>query len=174
MKRRRTGSAEKGDIGPRGASSIAFLLAQVGAHAAAKFAERLAPLGLSPPHAGIMRALGAAEGLSQQSLSSMLGVVPSRLVTLVDELEGRGLVARRDDPTDRRAYALCLTQKGRQALNRVGRVAREHQDALCAALSGPEREQLASVLLRVADEQGLTRGVHPGFARLAGKRPIGE
>jgi hypothetical protein len=34
-----------------------------------------------------------------------------------------------------------------------------------------EREVFASLLLRVADEQGLTRGVHPGFAKL---RPQGE
>src|SRR5262249_31405041 len=41
--------------GPRHPRSTAFLLAQVGAHAAAQFAERLAPMGLAPAHAGILR-----------------------------------------------------------------------------------------------------------------------
>ncbi len=70
----------------------AFLLSQVGAHAAGRFADRLAPLGLKPPHAGILRALDRADGLSQQALGEGLGTFPSRLVALLDELEGRGMV----------------------------------------------------------------------------------
>jgi hypothetical protein len=42
---------------PLKASYAAFLLAQVGAHAAKQFAEHLSPLNLSPPHAGILRRL---------------------------------------------------------------------------------------------------------------------
>jgi DNA-binding MarR family transcriptional regulator len=70
---------------------------------------------------------------------------------------------------DRRAHALHLTQKGRAALARVGQVARDHQAALCASLTERERRQLARFLQRIADEQGLTRGVHPGYSRLAQK-----
>jgi DNA-binding MarR family transcriptional regulator len=151
---------------PRGARSSAFLLAQVGSLGATKFAERLAPLGLTPPHAGIFGVLGANEGLSQQALCTMLGILPSRLVLLVDELEGLGLVERRDSPDDRRSYALHLTAKGRQTLEAIGRVAREHDAALCAALNEDERAQLHSFLLRIADQQGLTRSVHPGYKRL--------
>jgi hypothetical protein len=42
----------------------------------------------------------------------------------------------------------------------IGRVARDHQQALCAALSLKERDQLAGLLVRIADEQGLRPGVH--------------
>jgi hypothetical protein len=52
-------------------------------------------------------------------------------------------------------------------LKRIAQVAREHQQALCAALTDTEREQLAHLLKRIADEQGLRPGVHPGFGRLA-------
>jgi len=151
---------------PRGRTSAAFLLAQVGSHAATKFAERLAPLALSPPHAGILRVLSAGGGMSQQGLCTMLGILPSRLVGLVDELEGRGLIERRDCPEDRRSYALHVTEEGRQTLEAIGRIAREHDAALCAALSEKEWEQLRSVLQRIAEQQGLTPGVHPGFKRL--------
>jgi DNA-binding MarR family transcriptional regulator len=151
---------------PRRRTSAAFLVAQVGSHAAIKFSERLAPLGLAPPHAGILRVLSANPGLSQQGLGAILGILPSRLVILVDELEKRALVERRDTPDDRRSYALHLTSKGRGLLDDIGRVAREHDAAVCAALNEKEREQLASLLGRVADEQGLTPGVHPGFKRL--------
>jgi DNA-binding MarR family transcriptional regulator len=153
----------------KAAASPAFLLAQVGAHAAMKFGERLSVLGLTPPHVGILGAIHRSEGLSQQALCERLRVMPSRLVTLVDELEQRELVERRDKPEDRRTYALHLTEKGRSALKTIGQVAREHQEALCAALTGGERHQLAGLLRRIADQQGLTPGVHPGFSRLGRK-----
>jgi DNA-binding MarR family transcriptional regulator len=154
-------------------TSPAFLLAQVGAHAAATFAERLSVLALTPPHVGILGAISRSEGLSQQALCERLRVMPSRLVALVDELEQRELVERRDKPEDRRAYALHLTEKGRSTLKGIGRVAREHQQALCAALTEKEREQLAGLLQRIADQQGLTPGVHPGFSRL-GRKPSAD
>jgi DNA-binding MarR family transcriptional regulator len=150
----------------RGRFGAAFLVAQVGAHAASRFAERLAALDLSPPHAGILRALAGAPGISQQALGSSLGILPSRLVILVDELDERGLIERRDDPDDRRTYQLFVTEKGRQALEAIGRVARAHQDALCAALSEDERQTLAGLLSRIAEEQGLSPGVHPGFRQM--------
>ena len=104
--------------------------------------------------------------MSQQALGAALGLVPSRLVVLIDELEQRRLVERRDHPTDRRSYALYLTDKGREVFKAIGRVARDHQEALLVALSDAERAQLSSLLQRIAEEQGLRVGVHPGFGRM--------
>src|SRR5262245_44311690 len=115
--------------------SPAFLLAQVGAHAAAKFAEHLSVINLSPPHAGILRVVHTSGGISQQSLAEHLRILPSRLVALIDELEERAMVERRADPADRRSYALYLTDKGRDTMKEIGRVARDHQSALLASLS---------------------------------------
>ena len=154
----------------RGARSAAFLLAQVGGHAATRFGERLASLELTRPHAGVLRAIAARQGLSQQELATILAVVPSRLVILVDQLEERGFVERRDHPEDRRVYALYLTKRGAQAMADIGRVAKAHDEAVCAALSADERAQLVDLLERIAEEQHLTSGVHPGFRQL----PPGE
>jgi len=153
----------------QGRQGAAFLLAQVGAHAAARFGERLASLELSPPHAGILRALSRSAGLSQQELASMLNIHTSRLVALLDELETRGFVERRESEDDRRTYALHLTDGGRAILSEIGRIAREHQESLLASLGKDEREQLVEFLQRIADEQGLTPGVHPGFSWLGRK-----
>lgn len=149
-----------------GTSQSAFLLAQVGAHAASQFAERLKVIDLTPADAGILRLLRIAAGLSQQDLAGRLGIHPSRLVALLDGLEKRGFVERRPNPDDRRLYSLQLTKGGEEALERIGKVAREHQDALLSALNKDEREVLSSMLLRVADQQGLVRGVHPGYRKL--------
>jgi DNA-binding MarR family transcriptional regulator len=151
---------------PEHSAEVAFLLSQVGYHAAARFAERLEPLGLVPPHAGILHIIMHANSLSQAALGKKLGVFPSRLVGLLDDLEKRGLVERRDSPTDRRSHALHLTEAGRDAVKQIGRIGREHQDALCAALDASERAQLKGLLERIAAQQQLTPGVHPGFRRL--------
>jgi len=149
-----------------GKGQAAFLLAQLGAHAASQFAERLAVLELAPPDAGILRLLRMAAGLSQQELASKLQIHPSRLVAILDNLEKRGFVERRANPDDRRLYSLYLTKDGGEVLERIGKVAREHQDALLSVLNQEERDELANLLLKIADQQGLVRGVHPGYQRL--------
>ena len=149
----------------------AFLLAQVGAHAATRFAERLGSLHLSPPDAGILRLLRNAAGISQQELSARLRIHPSRLVAILDNLEQRKLVERKPNPQDRRLYSLHLTKDGSEILQRIGKVAREHQDALLSTLSAEERAKLTELLHRIADAQGLTPGVHPGYQRLGKPKP---
>src|SRR5260221_7219918 len=120
------------DRGPAREGGVAFLLAQLGAHAAAAFAERIRPLELTPPQAGVLRRLGRLPGQSQRGLADALGMHAPRLVALIDELEDRGLVARDRDPGDRRNYAISLTDKGRQLLAELARVARQHEHTITA------------------------------------------
>ena len=49
-------------------------------------------------------------------------------------------------------------------LQSISRIAREHREDLLAALSDEEQRQLAGFLQSVAEQQGLIKGVHPGFA----------
>src|SRR5215472_2343981 len=150
--------------------STAFLLAQIGAHAAIQFGEKLKGLQLTRPHAGILRLIGPTPGLRQQELARRLAILPSQLVALLDELQDRGLIERRQDTADRRTYALHLTTLGRNTTEQIGRIAREHDDAVCAALNINERRQLNALLSRIAEQQGLSPGVHPGYRRL-GRKP---
>jgi DNA-binding MarR family transcriptional regulator len=145
---------------------LAFLLAQLGAHAATRFGERISRLNLSPPDAGILRMLGNSGGISQQDLSTRLGIHPSRLVAILDALEARRLVERRPHTDDRRQYALHLTEEGQGTLGEIGRIGREHTESLCASLTAAEREQLGELLQKIATEQGLSPGVHPGYRRM--------
>lgn len=135
-----------------------------------QFADKLKVIGLTPPDAGILRLLRIAAGLSQQELAGRLGIHPSRLVAILDGLEKQGFVERKPNPDDRRLYSLHLTKEGGKVLEQIGKIAREHQDALLSALSREEREALSALLLRVADQQGLTRGVHPGYQQLGRRK----
>lgn len=109
-------------------------------------------------------------GRSQQSVALDLGVVPSRVVALIDNLDRKGLVERRPSATDRRHHALHLTTDGQQVLMDMRSIATAHDDDICAALNADEREQLAGLLQRIADQQGLTPGVHPGYRHLGPRR----
>jgi DNA-binding MarR family transcriptional regulator len=159
-------SPPTGDRQPPRDGGVAFLLAQLGAHAAAAFAERLRPLELTPPQAGVLRRLGQFPGQSQRELADALGMHAPRLVALIDELEDRGLVARDRDPEDRRNYAISLTDEGQRALAELAHVARRHELAITAALDEGERAQLLALLRRLAEEQNLTPAVHPGYRRI--------
>jgi DNA-binding MarR family transcriptional regulator len=153
----------------------AFLITQLGSLAASRYAERLGPLGLNPAHTGLLRAVAAEPGRSQQALASQLSLLPSRLVTLVDELEQLGLVERRRNAADRRNYALQLTEAGEDAIQAIGRVATQHGADFLEPLDQQERRQLHDLLTRIAAHHGLAPGVHPGYASLvrdeAGRRP---
>jgi DNA-binding MarR family transcriptional regulator len=141
------------------------LIAQIGAHAAERFGQRLAPLHLTPAHAGILWNLAHQPDMTQRALADLLGAFPSRLVLLLDELEKKGLVERRADPADRRSHALRLTPAGKERLEGLGRAAREHQDDLCGALDVTERERLRELLAKIAEQQGLRPRVHSGFGK---------
>ena len=149
------------------ADGVAFLLAQLGHHAATLFAEQVAALELTPPQAGILRAIAAEPGRSQQALSAQLGMLPSRVVVYVDELEERGYVERRRNPDDRRLHALHLTASGKRLMRKLSELARRHELRLTAALDPEQYSALHGLLSVVAREQGLTPRVHPGYRTLA-------
>jgi len=148
----------------------AFLLAQVGAHAARRFGESLEPLKMTPPQAGILRVLVGVGGLSQRELAARLGIHPSRLVAIVDEMEALGLVVREANTDDRRQYALHVTPRGREVMGELGIVARRHNETLLRALSEEERAALVRLLERIAGDQGLVTGVHPGCGGLGERK----
>jgi DNA-binding MarR family transcriptional regulator len=116
---------------------------------------------MDPRHVVLLRHVAAAEGQSQQALGKAMQIPASRMVALVDELERRGVLDRRPRLADRRAHALVLTGEGRRLLDRIMKVSAGHEAQLCAGLTQAERQQLIA-LSRVAAEQGLPTGVHPG------------
>jgi DNA-binding MarR family transcriptional regulator len=144
----------------------AFLLTQLGAHGAGLFGERIAVLRISPPHAGILRMISATPECNQQALANRLGVLPSRMVILIDELAAKGLIERRRSTKDRRHSELVLTAKGKRTLEKLSKIATQHEADLCAALTKEERETLATLCRKIVAHQGLTPDVHPGYRNL--------
>lgn len=147
--------------------SVGFSLSTTGYAVSRRFHEILAPLDLEPRDFALLRAVRAAEGLSQQALAERMRILPSRMVAFIDALETRGLLERRHNREDRRARALHLTGDGRDLLDRALTLALGHERDICADLTAEEREQLLELLQRVALSLGLPAGAHASHAALA-------
>jgi DNA-binding MarR family transcriptional regulator len=147
--------------------SVGFTISTTGYAIARRFRELLAPLGLEPRDFAMLRTVGTSEGVSQQAIAERMGVAPSRMVAIVDALEQRGLLKRRQNPDDRRARALFLTPKGRKTLERAFAVAVEHEKRLCSDLTDNERQQLLDLLSHVGTQVGIPPGVHVGMGHSA-------
>jgi DNA-binding MarR family transcriptional regulator len=151
--------------------NVAFLLSQLGHRSASVFADLIASVDLTPPHTGILRAIASEPGRSQQALSGQLGLLPSRVVAYVDELEDRGYVERRRNPDDRRLHALYLTASGKKIMSKIGELGRQHERLMTAGLDTDQRDTLRRLLSTVAERQGLTPHVHPGYRTLGRVKP---
>ncbi|MEV0029553.1 MarR family winged helix-turn-helix transcriptional regulator [Nocardia sp. NPDC050793] len=162
--------AEQDDSRPTRSSrpmrAASFMLAQLGAHAAQRFGERIAEIGLTPPEVGLLRMIAAEPGRSQRTLAAELGVVPSRVVALIDPLDRKGLIERRRSETDRRNHELHLTAEGGKVLGQLARIALAHEHDMFTGLTDDEYEQLATTLDKLIKARELSPGVHPGYRTL--------
>ena len=116
-----------------------------------RIAAALESIGLTPALFGLLDIIGAREGAMQQELGSAMGVDPSTMVSLIDELESAGLAKRRPHPTDRRARAVALTPKGRRVLERARKMAMQVEDEVLRGLTAAERRELLTLLRRALD-----------------------
>jgi MarR family transcriptional regulator, transcriptional regulator for hemolysin len=80
------------------------------------------------------------EGIRQKDLASALGIEGPSLVHLLDSLERRGLIERREDEADRRARRIYLTPRGRDLQKWVFKVSETVQQRLLAAVGAADLE----------------------------------
>jgi DNA-binding MarR family transcriptional regulator len=77
-----------------------------------------------------------------------MGIDPSTMVSLIDELESAGLAKRRPHPKDRRAREVAITPKGRRLLERARRMANHVDSEVLRGLTAAERRELLKLLRR--------------------------
>src|SRR3954454_14478473 len=111
-------------------------------------AETLDSIGLTPALFALLNVLGARDGTIQQQLSSDMGIDPSAMVKLINELESAGLAQRRRRPGDRRAWEVSITAKGRRTLERARRFVTQVEDEVLGGLTATDRRQLLMLLRR--------------------------
>src|SRR5216684_8454878 len=105
---------------------------------------KLAELHLTLPQALLLRQLGDA--LPMNEAAGKLHCDPSNVTGIVDRLEARGLIARRQLSTDRRVKNLVLTAKGRALKRRVDSILSSAPGV--SGLSAAEHATLRDLLAR--------------------------
>jgi DNA-binding MarR family transcriptional regulator len=140
--------------------SVGFMLSTLGYVISRRFLRALEPLELHPREFAVLRAVKASDGQSQQTLAERLHIPPSRIVAIVDELESRGLVERRPDPSDRRVRTLYVTRRGQTLLDDAFNLVVQHERVIGDALTAKERAQLLEFLNRIAASLDLPTDVH--------------
>lgn len=114
-------------------------------------AEALQTVGLSPAMFAVLNYLAGHDGATQRAIGIAMGIDPSTMVSLVDELQAAGFATRRPHPNDRRAHAVTISSGGRAALQRARALAYEVEDAVLAGLSGGERRELVELMKRALE-----------------------
>jgi len=137
---------------PELVASSTFLLKRLGYAAKERSLAAYEREGLHPYHFAVLIALEAGPHETQGAIADVLGYDRGQLVGLLDELEEKGLLERRRDPKDRRRHLVQLTAEGKRKLRRLRTLAREIEDEFLSPLSGPERDELHALLLRLAEK----------------------
>jgi DNA-binding MarR family transcriptional regulator len=107
----------------------------------------LEPLGLSLAKFGALAKLAAAgEPLPLGTLAERCSCVRSNITQLVDRLEAEKLVARADDPNDRRSVRARLTDEGRARHAAAVRAIRAAERDMYAHLPAKQRDDLVTSL----------------------------
>jgi DNA-binding MarR family transcriptional regulator len=107
--------------------------------------------GLRSYHYRLLAALEEWGSASQADLARSTSVDPSDVVTVLGELERRGLVGRTADPKNQRRNIVSITRAGSRQLRALDRVIDDVQDRVLAPLSQNERRQLTKLLRRLTD-----------------------
>jgi DNA-binding MarR family transcriptional regulator len=140
---------------PQRLRGTAFWLLGRAARAAQQLTqERLAQAGMRRGYYGVLAALDEFGPAAQADLGRRLGVDPSDMVAILNELEKAGHVSRVRDAGDRRRNSVTLTEPGREALGRFDQAIAEAQDAVLASFSPDDRERLIGLLEQLVATTG--------------------
>lgn len=110
----------------------------------------LAPFGISGRECAVLIAIDDRVPLSQQEVARRLGVDRTTMVALIDDLENKGLVQRRQDPRDRRKNVVVLTNAGHAILSRARTAAEEAERRFLAPLPAAQAVSFTEALRAVA------------------------
>ena len=134
---------------------LAFLLARASGQLVRVTNTALAAHGLRVrQYSVLVLACETEEGLTQRELATVLGLDPSQVVLLVDELTAAGLVERQAPEGDRRTRLIVPTQEGRRVREAAGAAADAAVETPLGLLGEAERDRLRDMLTRIWTASG--------------------
>jgi DNA-binding MarR family transcriptional regulator len=128
------------------ASRLGFLLKHAQLRLARAGATALGPFGIDGRELAVLVVLSAEYPLSQLEAAGQLGIDRTTMVTLIDDLEHKGLVQRHRSPHDRRKNIVELTSAGQDCLQQGEQARAETERSFLAPLSDAEAGEFVRAL----------------------------
>ena len=113
------------------------------------FCETTAAYDITPRQFVALVLISANPGSSQTVVSKAAGIERSTMVSLVDVLQERGFVLRNRSETDRRSYALSLTDEGEKLVSDVKPLVLEHDRYVAQHLSLDDAKSMVANLDKI-------------------------
>lgn len=129
-----------------GMLSLPYLLSDSSRLLRRAFDARVRTLGMTSQQARLLLTLQVNEGENQGFYAEVLEVEPISLTRMIDRMEEAGLIERRRDPADRRAWRLFLTDRSRQLIDQVRACLTGLEDEMLTGLDEGQRAALAGML----------------------------
>jgi DNA-binding MarR family transcriptional regulator len=113
------------------------------------FLQRMAPFDLRVVDFSVLTLIAHNPGITSRQLCQALDILPPNLVGMVKQLEKRGLLEKRNHPTDRRAQGLYLTEAGTALQAETQAVVASLESESITHLTEEERTNLLQLLRKV-------------------------
>ncbi len=130
---------------------IGFLISDVSRLLRRRFDERARTIGVTRAQWRTLITVSRHEGINQGGLAELLEVEPITLCRMIDRLEEAGLVERRRDPDDRRAWRIFLAAKALPLLDQIRSLADGLQEQALEGISAQASAAMVETLCAIRD-----------------------
>lgn len=106
---------------------------------------------MRPAHGNAMEMLAIQDGLRLTDIAARAGMAPQSMGEIVDDLVAKGYLGRREDPSDRRAKRIYLTQKGRETAQASRTALREVERQISQILGTDKYQEIRRNLATICE-----------------------
>jgi DNA-binding MarR family transcriptional regulator len=129
--------------------NVAFYISDIGRIMRKRFDVAAKGLGVTGAQWRVIMVVHRNPGVNQGQLADILEVEPITTCRMVDRLEQGGLVERRRDPQDRRAWRIFLTEAAHPLVDQLSAIGEELVALSTSVLSPEERDSLILMLAKM-------------------------
>ncbi|MEH6757283.1 MAG: MarR family transcriptional regulator [Parasphingorhabdus sp.] len=148
--------------------NLGFVISDITRLIRRTFDQRAKEIGITRPQWRVLTMLNRHQGAKQSELAEMLELDAMTLCRMIDRLQSGGLIERRPDPQDRRAWQLYLTDEATPLINRLRPMGEALLQEAIRGIDKPDQELLQNLLDQIyanlsaldAAEQNERRGTN--------------
>ncbi|MBM4331825.1 MAG: MarR family transcriptional regulator [Deltaproteobacteria bacterium] len=113
---------------------------------------------ISVAYFAVLQTLWENDGLSISELGEKVQLEKSTMTSLIDRMEGAGLLRREDHPTDRRAFKICLTARGKDLEEKLDQVSSRAYRLLTQGIPEKDLQKSIEICKQLVQNAELGRG----------------